>query len=91
MITSEVIPGASAIDAGGLIGTSDGEGAASSGRAVSPLSSERLLNYEVGVALNWDKVYVRVQGFDAELRDPIVRRSLVFPIETAPAMLARLA
>jgi hemoglobin/transferrin/lactoferrin receptor protein len=84
------IPGASAIDARGLIGTSDGEGAGSSGRAVSPLSSERLLNYELGVALNWDEVYVRVQGFDAELRDPIVRRSLVFPIESAPAMLAGL-
>ena len=42
------IPGASAIDAGGLIGTSDGEGAGSSGRAVSPLSSERSTQLRVG-------------------------------------------
>ena len=82
------VPASSAIDAGGLVGTSDGEGAASTGRAVGPLSSERLLNYELGVALNWDKVYARVQGFDAELRDPIVRRSLVFPIEAPPSALA---
>jgi hemoglobin/transferrin/lactoferrin receptor protein len=84
------IPASSAIDARGLIGTSDGEGAASTGRAVGTLASERLLNYELGVALNWDKVYVRVQGFDAELRDPIVRRSLVFPIDATPSTLAGL-
>jgi hemoglobin/transferrin/lactoferrin receptor protein len=82
------IPASSAIDAGGLIGTSDGEGAASTGRPVGALSSERLLNYEVGVAVSREKVYARVQGFDAELRDPIVRRSLVFPIVAPPATLA---
>ena len=82
------VPASSAIDAGGLIGTTDGEGAASTGRAVGKLSSERLLNYELGVALNWSRVYARVQGFDAELLDPIVRRSLVFPIEAPPSTLA---
>lgn len=82
------VPAASAIDARGMIGTSDGEGVASTGRAVGEVSSERLLNYELGVALNWDKVYVRVQGFDAEMSDAIVRRSLVFPIAAPPAMLA---
>ena len=76
---------------GALIGASDGEGALSSGRAVAELESERLMNYEAGLALNWDQVHVRVQGFDAELQDPIVRRTLVFPVANTPSTLVGVA
>jgi len=85
------VPAASAIAGGALVGTSDGEGAMSTSRRVAELASERLLNYEVGVTLNWERVYVRVQGFDAELQEPIVRRTLVYPIDAPPSSLAGLA
>ena len=82
------VPASAALEAGGLIGTSDGEGAPSSGRSVGALKAERLLNYELGTALRWRGLYTRVHVFDAELKDPIVRRTLVFPIGSAPASLA---
>ena len=85
------VPASATTEAGAMIGASDGEGALSSGRAVSGLESERLMNYELGVAFNWDQVHVRVQGFDAELQDPIVRRTLLFPVANAPATLAGVA
>ena len=82
------VPAASAIDARASIGASDGEGALSTSRPVAELASERLLNYELGVTLNWERVYARVHAFDAELRDPIVRRTLLFPIDAPPSVLA---
>ncbi len=63
--------------AGGLIGTSDGEGVASNGRKVSALRAERLFNYEIGATLRLRRLYVRAHAFDAELKDPIVRRALL--------------
>jgi hemoglobin/transferrin/lactoferrin receptor protein len=85
------VPASSTIDAGALIGAGDGEGAASSGRVVATLESEQLMNYELGFALDWDRLYVRVQGFDAELRSPIVRRTLLFPVNAVPSALAGVA
>lgn len=82
------VPASSTIDSGAFIGASDGEGVLSTGRAVTELESERLMNYELGLALNWDRVSVRVQGFDAELRLPIVRRTLAFPVNSVPSTLA---
>jgi hemoglobin/transferrin/lactoferrin receptor protein len=82
------VPASSVIDAGALIGGSDGEGALSTGRAVGKLTSERLFNYELGVAMNWAGGSARLQGFDAELLDPIVRRSLAFPLDSPPSTLA---
>lgn len=82
------VPAASTIDAGALIGASDGEGVLSTGRPVSDLTAEQLMNYELGVALNWDRLYLRVQGFDAELESPIVRRTLLFPNDHLPSSLA---
>ncbi|MPZ20511.1 MAG: TonB-dependent receptor [Luteitalea sp.] len=49
---------------------------------------DQLMNYELGVALNWDRLYLRVQGFDAELESPIVRRTLLFPADAVPSALA---
>jgi outer membrane receptor protein involved in Fe transport len=60
----------------------------STSRAVTELESERLMNYELGLALNWDELHVRVQGFDAELKAPIVRRTLLFDVGAVPATLA---
>lgn len=82
------VPASSSVGAGASIGASDGEGVLSTGRAVAELESERLMNYELGVALNHDRFYLRVQGFDAELRAPIVRRTLVFPAAAPPSTLA---
>jgi hemoglobin/transferrin/lactoferrin receptor protein len=80
------IPASAAL--GGQIGASDGEGALSTGRPVSSVKAERLFNYEVGTAVRWRQLYSRVHVFDAELSDPIVRRTLVFPLASLPTSLA---
>ena len=82
------VPAESAIDAGALVGASDGEGVRSNGRSVTPLRSERLFNFEMGATINWGRANVRIQAFDAELVDPIVRRTLVFPLAGAPSSIA---
>lgn len=82
------VPASAALEAGGLIGASDGEGVPSSGRSVNALKAERLLNHEVGTTVRWRGLYTRLHVFDAELKDPIVRRTLLFPIGGAPASLA---
>jgi outer membrane receptor protein involved in Fe transport len=82
------IPAELAIDAGALVGASDGEGVASSGHPVTSLKSERLFNVELGTTITSRRLYARVNGFDAELLDPIVRRTLVFPPATRPSTLA---
>lgn len=82
------VPAAATIEAGALVGVSDGEGVASTGRDVTDLTAEQLMNYELGVGLNWDRLYIRVQGFDAELQSPIVRRTVLFPADRVPASLA---
>jgi hemoglobin/transferrin/lactoferrin receptor protein len=81
------VPASSALE-GGLIGASDGEGVLSTGHVVSSLKAERLFNYEVGAAYRWRQLYGRVHVFDAELKDPIVRRTLVFPLSNLPPSLA---
>jgi outer membrane receptor protein involved in Fe transport len=82
------IPADSSIASGALIGASDGEGVVSSGRPVDSLMSERLFNYELGATVNWRRVHGRAHVFQAELRDPIVRRTLLFPATSVPAALA---
>jgi outer membrane receptor protein involved in Fe transport len=83
------IPAAAA--AGALVGDSAGEAAVSSGRPVEPLRPERLFNYEAGMKFQTRRAYARVQVFDAEMFDPIVRRTLLFPAGGAPEALAGLA
>ncbi|MDX2041680.1 MAG: TonB-dependent receptor [Acidobacteriota bacterium] len=82
------IPSEAAASAGALIGTSDGEGVGTNGRKVSSLRAETLFNYEFGATLRLRRLYLRAQVFDAELKDPIVRRTLLFPAATVPAQLA---
>jgi outer membrane receptor protein involved in Fe transport len=85
------IPAAEAVSAGGLIGAGDGEGVASTGRLVSELRAERLFNYEFGLSYRSDRFEARGQIFDAELRDPIVRRTLLFSMERMPGMVGGVA
>lgn len=82
------IPAEAAAAVGGLVGTSDGEGVASNGKKVVALEAERLFNYEIGATLRLRRLYVRAHAFDAELKDPIVRRTLLFPAPGAPSQLA---
>ncbi|MDX2181895.1 MAG: TonB-dependent receptor [Bryobacteraceae bacterium] len=82
------VPASAAASAGALLSTSSGEGATSSGRTLSALKPESLQNYEAGIRWTSSKVYARVQGFWADLRDPIVRRTLLFPANNVPTTLA---
>jgi hemoglobin/transferrin/lactoferrin receptor protein len=84
------IPASAAVPAGALLGSSDGETALSTGKQVSSLQAERLFNYEAGVTWQNRRWYARTQVFDAELKQPIVRRTLLFPAAQVPAALAGL-
>jgi len=84
------IPAAEAIPAGALLGTDAGEGALSKGQRVPPLAAESLMNYEFGARVTVRRLYARVQFFNAEFYDPIVRRTLLFPASDAPERLAGL-
>lgn len=85
------IPASVAAQASALLGSSDGEGALSLGKPVGKLQAERLFNYETGVTWQSRKFYARAQVFDAELKQPIVRRTLLFAAGQAPTSLAGLA
>ncbi len=82
------VPAAAAVPFSGLIGVSDGEGVESIGRRVSSLTAERLFNYEFGVTVHRRRFYARAHVFDAEFKDPIVRRTLLFPIDQVPTLLS---
>ena len=84
------IPAADAVPSGALLGSSSGEGATSLGRAVAGLKPERLLNHELGLRLQHRRVQSRLQAFDAEFFDPIVRRTLLFTRGQIPATLSGL-
>jgi outer membrane receptor protein involved in Fe transport len=84
------IPAVDVGDAGALIGTNAGEAALSTGRQVTPLSPETLLNYELGATLQTRRIYVRSQAFLANLNDPIVRRTALFAANAIPSEIAGL-
>ncbi|HWR53265.1 MAG TPA: TonB-dependent receptor, partial [Bryobacteraceae bacterium] len=84
------IPASAAIPAGALLSSDAGEGALSKGKPLGSLSAEKLMNYEFGMRVNSRRGYARVQLFDAELADPIVRRTLLFPLTSIPGELAGL-
>jgi outer membrane receptor protein involved in Fe transport len=83
------IPASDAV--GARMGANAGENALSSGRVVAGLRPERLRNYELGLTARAGRFYTRVQGFHADLYDPIVRRTLLFAADAAPSALAGLA
>ena len=82
------VPASQAPDS--LLGSSAGEGAVSLGRPAGSLRPESLLNYEAGWRWNTRVWSARLQVFDAELFDPIVRRTLLFPSARVPSSLAGL-
>jgi outer membrane receptor protein involved in Fe transport len=49
------------------------------------------MNYEFGLRVATSRLSARTQFFDAELYDPIVRRTLLFPAAAAPTQLAGLS
>lgn len=67
-----------------LVGSDGGESAVSAGRPFRSLRAENLTSYELGVRYVGSKLYIRVQGFDSELQDPLVGRTLVFPVNGVP-------
>jgi outer membrane receptor protein involved in Fe transport len=84
------IPASEAIPAGALLSTDSGESAISKGQQLRALAAESLMNYEFGMRITTRKFFTRVQGFNADLQDPIVRRTLLFPAGSAPGQLAGL-
>jgi len=84
------IPAAEAIPLGALLSTDAGEGATSKGQSIRALAAESLMNYEFGMRITTRKFFMRVQGFNADLTDPIVRRTLLFAAGNVPAQLAGL-
>lgn len=85
------VPASEAAKAGALLGNGDGETALPTGSRVAGLNAEKLFNYELGISWQNRKVYARAQVFDAELKDPIVRRTLLFPAGAIPQTVAGLA
>jgi outer membrane receptor protein involved in Fe transport len=84
------VPSSEAITAGALLSTDAGEGAISKGTLLGGLMAESLMNYEFGLRIRTDRIYARAQYFLADLFDPIVRRTLLFPAANVPATLAGL-
>lgn len=82
------IPAAEAIPAGALLANDAAEGATSKGVPLASLRAESLMNYELGLRWARQGTLMRVQVFDSELTDPIVRRTLLFPANNVPRQLA---
>jgi outer membrane receptor protein involved in Fe transport len=84
------VPASEAQAAGALLSTDSGESAVSKGTTLRELRPESLMSYEIGFRITTRRLYARVQAFDAELRDPVVRRTLLFVAANVPASLAGL-
>ncbi|MCU0228460.1 MAG: TonB-dependent receptor, partial [Bryobacterales bacterium] len=82
------VPISQAVGAGALLSTSGADAALSQGRAAEQLRAESLRNYEAGLQLGDGKWTARVQAFLSDLNDPIVRRTLLFPVGNVPQTLA---
>ncbi|MGH9720650.1 MAG: TonB-dependent receptor, partial [Bryobacteraceae bacterium] len=84
------VPATDAAPAGALLASSSSEGATSLDRPIEKLRAEQLLSYEFGLRLRTNKLDARIQFFDAELHDPIARRTLLFPRDRVPTSLSGL-
>ncbi len=82
------VPAAEVAAAEALVGTDSGEGALSIGKRAEKLQAEKLYNYELGFTVQTRRLYGRVHVFDAELLDPIVRRTLLFEANRVPGSIA---
>ena len=81
------IPASEAEQFDAMIGSSGGENAVSTGAEVDALEAESLYSYELGLTYDGDRFYGRVQVFNSDIYNPIVRRTLLFPIDNRPAEL----
>jgi hemoglobin/transferrin/lactoferrin receptor protein len=79
------VTGEDAVAAHAYLGLDSSDGAALSGKQVRPLGPETLMNYETGFRVQTSRLYVRLHFFDAEYRNPITTRTLLFPLGEAPA------
>jgi len=70
------------------IGSSSGESAVSTGKQVRSLLPESLYNLESGITLEGRHFHYRIQGFYASFRNPIVRRTLLYDVDSVPASVA---
>lgn len=75
---------------GALMGNGAGESALPNGRNVESLRAESLWNAEAGFAARARRMYARVNVFQADLINPIVRRTMLYPINAVPSSLAGL-
>ena len=82
------VPAAEVASAGALVGTDSGESALPIGKRAEKLQAERLYNYELGFTIQTRRLYGRVHVFNAELLDPIVRRTLLFDAKGVPSSIA---
>ena len=82
------MPAAEVTSAGALVGTDSGESALSIGKRAEKLQAEKLYNYELGFTIQTRRLYGRVHVFNAELLDPIVRRTLLFEANRVPSSIA---
>ena len=74
--------------AGAMVGTDSGESALATSRRYGKLRAEVLTNYEFGLRREGRRLYWRAQVFNAEVRDPLIGRTLVFPAGKVPATIA---
>ncbi len=82
------VPAAEVAAAGALVGTDSGESALSIGKRAEKLQAEKLYNYELGFTIQTRRLYGRVHVFNAELLDPIVRRTVLFEANRVPSSIA---
>ncbi|MEQ1731204.1 MAG: TonB-dependent receptor, partial [Vicinamibacterales bacterium] len=68
-----------AADLGGLIGSTAGTDAVSTGTPIPALSAESLYAFEPGLRLTTDRVTASIALFDLEYLDTVQRRAIVFP------------
>jgi outer membrane receptor protein involved in Fe transport len=85
------VPAAEAVSAGAQFGADASEGALPVGRAPRPLRAESMLNYELSARLTLGRFSWRAQGFTFDLHDPIVRRTMLFPLAAPPTAVAGMA
>lgn len=79
------VPFQDALAVGALAGRDASEAALPSAVALGALRPETLRNTEAGLRWQLGKFVLRTQVFYARFRDPIVRRTVLFPLSALPA------
>ena len=85
------VTGEDAIAVNALLGADATDTPVPTGRKIEPLKPETLMNYEAGFRIQTSKLYFRSHYFDSELRNPIIGRTLLFPIAQVPASIGGVA